>query len=682
MRGLCCFLAVILIFPTVQLGLPSSPIEEIDLPSFDSSDLILESQNQDLIGTASVGDQENQTSLLIWEVCPSFTAEFITLMNNGECELDLKGIYLTDGEGTVTFNENLILNAGQILTICTNISTIRQMSIIDLAVELGSRYLISKGTFRLADKGDEVLMFSPLNNLLDAFVYGSSEFSGEGWKGSPFPKVDRGHSALRNGYFDTDCAGDWETTVPGRSSLSCASGWYTVEPFIIPVDGRERLIREIDFSTRTILMALYKINDPVIVDRLCKSSLRGVNVTILVEGQPVAGIDDAERGSLRNLLASGVDIRLLQSHDGYKRYQYIHCKYAIFDGHRTCVMSENLITYSLDSNRGWGVLVDSDELARYFSRIFIEDADLSRMDVKRALKDDFKVDVMLDRTDITISSIEHQKFSCQVRPIISPDFSFELIHDIISSAQKEILIEQLYCDLSLENELLRGILDAARRGIKVRFLLDSSFFAQSGSNNQDLIEELNIIGVSENIDLQARMVSSYHDFAVLHNKGVIVDNHVIVSSINWCEGAFFENREAGLILSSSSLADYFSKFYWDDWNIDPYPPVVSIDASEKVHEGEMILISGRNSSDNAGISEYLWDLDGDGVFDQTGSMVVATFPEGVHTVLLRVTDIYNNSAEATQIIQVLPGSDSGFDLILLSPIMMVAPFLIWLFKKD
>ncbi|NYT11319.1 MAG: hypothetical protein GKC03_02060 [Methanomassiliicoccales archaeon] len=641
----------------------------------------MDSQKQDLVGTVSVNDQENQTGLLIREVCPSFTAEFVTLMNNGECEIDLKGIYLTDGEGTITFNENVILNEGQILTICSNMSTIRQMGIVDRAVELESRYLLSKGTFRLADKGDEVLMFSPLNNLLDAFVYGISEFSDEGWKGSPFPKLDRGHSALRNGDFDTDCAEDWKATVPGRSSLSCSSGWYSVEPFIIPVEGRERLIREIDFSSRTILMALYKINDPAIVDRLCQSSLRGVNVTILVEGQPVAGIDEAERDSLGKLLASGIDVRLLQSHDGYKRYQYIHCKYAIFDGHRTCVLSENLITFSLDSNRGWGVLVESDELARYFSRIFNEDSDLSRMDVKRALKEDFKVNVIQDRTGTPIGNIEHQKFSCLVRPILSPDFSFELIHDIISNAQEVILIEQLYCDLTLENELLRAILDAAKRGIKVRFLLDSSFFAQSGSSNQDLVEKLNTIGASENIDLQARMVSSYHEFSVLHNKGVIIDDHVIVSSINWCEAAFLENREAGLILSSASLADFFSRSYWNDWNIDPYPPVVNIDASEKVHEGEMILFSGRNSSDNAGISEYIWDLDGDGVFDQTGSLVLAAFPEGVYTVLLRVTDIYNNSAEATKIIQVLPKSESGIGLILLSPIIMVPPLLIWLLKK-
>jgi cardiolipin synthase len=674
-------MAVILIFPTAQLGLPSSPIEQIELPSHNIADFMFDSQSQEFTGTALASDQVNQTSLLIWEVCPIFTSEFVTLRNIGECELDLKCTYLTDGEGAVIFNDNLILNAGEVLTICTNISILRQMGVVGQAVELGSRYLISKGTFRLADKGDEVLLFSPSNNLLDAFAYGSSEFSSIGWKGSPFPKLDRGHSAMRNGCFDTDCSGDWGTNVPGRSSLSSPSGWYSVEPFIIPVDGRERLVREIDFSSRTILMALYKINDPIIVDRLCQSSLRGVSITILVEGQPVAGMDDKERDSLGALLASGIDVRLLQSNDGYKRYQYIHCKYAIFDGHRTCVMSENLITYSLDSNRGWGVLVESDELAEYFSRIFNEDSDLSRMDVKRAIKNDFGFNMMQYGTDISIGSFRHHKFSCMVRPIISPDFSFELVHDIISSAQERILIEQFYCDFSLEDDLLIEILDAARRGIKVRVLLDSSFFAESGSNNQDLVEELNMIGVSENIDLEARMASRYHNFTVLHNKGVIVDDNVIVSSINWCEGAFFENREVGLILSSSNLADFFSKSYWNDWNIDPYPPVANIDACKQAHEGEMVLLSGRNSSDNAGISEYLWDLDGDKEFEQTGAVVVAAFPEGVHTVLLRVTDIYNNSAEAVHIIQVLPESERGFDPVLLAPIMMLVPPLIWLLKK-
>jgi cardiolipin synthase len=675
MRGLCCFLAVILIFPTVQLGLPSSLVYQNDTSSSSDGGLLDESYY------ANSGDSNNLTDLIILEVCPSYSVEFVAIRNDGAYELDLKGISLSDGEGTATFCESLTLGAGKTVVICSNISSLGLIGVFDHAVELGGRYLISNGTFRLADKGDEVLLLSPTNHLFDAFVYGSSEYSGEGWKGPPFPKLNKGHSAKRVGYPDMDNAGDWRTTVPGRSSLPCPSGWYSVEPFIIPVDGRERLIREIDFSSRTILMAIYKIDDSAIVDRLCRSSIRGVNVTILLEGQPVAGIGDNERDSLGILLASGVDVRLLQSYEGYKRYQYLHCKYAVFDGHRTCVMSENLMAYSLEFNRGWGVMVESEELARYFASIFNEDADLSRIDVREAMKVDFPAVAFPDQKNISFSSVKYLKFSCLVRPIISPDFSYEQILEIISNAHEEILVQQLYCDLSVEDDLLIELVNGARRGVKVRILLDSSFFAQYGSDNVKLVELVNEIGTSENIDLQARMASRYHDFTVLHNKGVIVDDHVIVSSINWCESAFNENRETGLILSSCDVADFFSRFFWNDWNDDPYPPVANIDGAQQAFRDEMISLSARNSSDNAGISEYLWDLDGDGIFEQSGSMIVMTFPEGMHTVTLRVTDVFNNSADDIHTIRVLPKPQDGIDLMLFSPLMLVVPLLVWLLRK-
>lgn len=56
--------------------------------------------------------------------------------------------------------------------------------------------------------------------------------------------------------------------------------------------------------------------------------------------------------------------------------------------------------------------------------------------------------------------------------------------------------------------------------------------------------------------------------AKLHNKGVIVDGELtLVSSINWGQGAVFRNREAGVIIHSPEVADYFTRVFLWDWDL-------------------------------------------------------------------------------------------------------------------
>lgn len=67
--------------------------------------------------------------------------------------------------------------------------------------------------------------------------------------------------------------------------------------------------------------------------------------------------------------------------------------------------------------------------------------------------------------------------------------------------------------------------------------------------------------------------------AKLHNKGVIVDGELtLVSSINWGQGAVFRNREAGVIIHSPEVADYFTRVFLRDWDLLERP-------AENLHTG-------------------------------------------------------------------------------------------------
>ncbi|MCD6222675.1 MAG: hypothetical protein J7K12_03215, partial [Thermoplasmata archaeon] len=52
----------------------------------------------------------------------------------------------------------------------------------------------------------------------------------------------------------------------------------------------------------------------------------------------------------------------------------------------------------------------------------------------------------------------------------------------------------------------------------------------------------------------------------VHNKGMIVDNKVLISSINWGENSVRNNREIGIIIENENVSNYFKKIFYYDWN--------------------------------------------------------------------------------------------------------------------
>jgi len=58
----------------------------------------------------------------------------------------------------------------------------------------------------------------------------------------------------------------------------------------------------------------------------------------------------------------------------------------------------------------------------------------------------------------------------------------------------------------------------------------------------------------------------------IHNKGVIVDEKaVLVSSINWSNESVTENRETGIIIYDSDVANYFTNIFEWDWAAGEIP---------------------------------------------------------------------------------------------------------------
>ena len=122
------------------------------------------------------------------------------------------------------------------------------------------------------------------------------------------------------------------------------------------------------------------------------------------------------------------------------------------------------------------------------------------------------------------------------------------------------------------NPFLDEAIRAARRGVRVRVLLDSYYYNTEGpADNDEMVRFINNLAAEENLPLEARLADlEANNIEKIHNKGVIVDGRsVLVSSINWNDNSPRFNRETGVIIDHDGVGEYFSRVFEDDWAASP-----------------------------------------------------------------------------------------------------------------
>ena len=97
------------------------------------------------------------------------------------------------------------------------------------------------------------------------------------------------------------------------------------------------------------------------------------------------------------------------------------------------------------------------------------------------------------------------------------------------------------------------MVDASKKGVDARFMI-------AADNFETVVDELN-----NNTNVKAAVMKG-GDYATMHNKGVIIDDTVWVSSVNWTENAFLNNRECGLYIQSAEVTEFYLSEYMEDWN--------------------------------------------------------------------------------------------------------------------
>lgn len=417
--------------------------------------------------------------------------------------------------------------------------------------------VIPNGNLLMANRADELLLY-----------HGTTLVQQVAWPADVRPREGQIHY-LEDGVWDP------RPLFIGQSRFEPATfDGVAVTAFVAPDCSYEVFSDAVAGAKREILVNVYEFTDSKMAEDLIRARGRGVNVIVLLEGGPVGGFSSEGRAVAGALNRSGIPVLSMTTTDAaHAKYRYDHAKYLVIDGNTVFLGSENFKPDGypepgLRGNRGWGVWLEDPEVAAYFKEVFLHDVaggDIVPVEVTAAelgniWSSSYRVEFAPCRVD-----------GARVTPVISPDTSF-LIIGLIEGAEESIEIEQAYITNetgTVLNPYLAAAINASRRGVDVRVLLDSAWFnIEDEADNDEMVGVINRIATAEGLPLEARLVDlEANNLVKVHNKGVIVDDRaVLVSSINWNANSPAFNREAGVIIEHPAIAAYYLAVFDDDWN--------------------------------------------------------------------------------------------------------------------
>jgi cardiolipin synthase len=497
----------------------------------------------------------------IVEFCPdphSFedADEYLVLSGSGS----LDGITISDGESGFRFPPGT--KADGLLSIARSGTAYKQshgtypdFEWLDYSASVPN--VINGNPLRLANSKDALMLYE--NGILVQKV---------AWPDDVKPREGQIHY-LEKGVWDP------RPLMIGQSRFSPAQFRnVSITTFVSPDCSTDIFSYAVNQTTDELLLNVYEFSSPLIANDLITAHAREVDIKIIIEGGPVGGISPEGNEAIRKLTEGGIPVSIMESRkDEPAPYRYDHAKYMVIDNRAVLLTSENF-KYSgfpppgMSGNRGWGVYLEDPELAEYFSRIFLNDY---------RGKSIASYEGSAGNPEPAPSKKYSGEFTpgyfngATVQPVIAPDTSYQ-ITDLINSAEQSIEIEQAYITNETPNSLnpyLSAAINASRRGVQVKVLLDSYWYnIEDEKDNDEMVALINRIGASEHIPLEARCADlSSTEIDKIHNKGVIVDDrYVLVSSINWNSNSPNFNREAGVIIDHPGVARYFLNVFEDDWN--------------------------------------------------------------------------------------------------------------------
>lgn len=522
----------------------------------------------------------------------------VELYNAGTEAVDLGRVSVGDGEGRVAFPAGSTWPAGARIVWAGNATAYQEA-----ARGPADYHLRPVGTPRstpetdaglqLAKAGDQILLYLD-GSVVDAVHYGDATAPGTGWTGAPI--VQRGPDALRwyarnptaTGHQDTDEAADWESpriALVGQTRFAefPATGPVDAVAYTAPDRAREVFLDFVSKAERRLWINVYEFLDADLAQALAAQAdaRPGFDLRLLLDVQPVGQSREEQSrrdGLVAFLETHGATVRLL-AHD---RYAYDHAKYALADERYVLVQSENLVASGMSAdgvtgNRGWGVVLDSPNLALQLGSVFESDFELDPHGAQ-APRPENPVPPLLgpipNPPKPRLGTARDTAATATL--LVAPDQTLGLNDPIVrdlQAARSEILVEQLNLPpywrdaggQAWPNQYLAALVDAAERGVAVRILLDGHFVDAADNRTDNLDTVSHLLKQDLTGTIQTRLLGG-PDEPVLHVKGLVIDrSRALVGSMNWNLNSISRNREVDVRLESSQLASFYADAFEADW---------------------------------------------------------------------------------------------------------------------
>lgn len=390
------------------------------------------------------------------------------------------------------------------------------------------------------------------------------------------------------------------------------TGTYNVTLFTNPDNADEVIFRYLKAAESSIYVSMYTLSRPDFNKTLIdlKNANPSIDIQVLISYRRVGSTENADTAAAaKSLDEEGIPV-YTSTQDDDKVDGFYHAKYWIIDGKHVFVYSGNWSPRSVspplksddnsytssEGNRDMGIAVhDAPDVASFF-KVEVWDKDVAEADewTSIGIKANTKLKIFSNPSlKINIPNLYYPTFAAlnikeklTLSPMFTPDNALDIHKWWIDRANNTIEIQNQYITqfddgVSWGNDpspLVRSLIEAKKRGLKIHVQVNedsdsdnvTAYFLSKGI-------EVKWMGNSES--------STNGWLSDTHNKLIIIDDKItLLSSINFGENAFTNNREAGLVIQSTTVADYYASIFQADWidgEIPPYSTYTEVSTSEE-----------------------------------------------------------------------------------------------------